>query len=379
MLLHFHDPAKLKTKKVVYEETYYARDSGTLEQLKELSSRRRAVEESINGSSSITAAIAREMAGGTTSRVQQDIQKLEQYLPLLENLVTSVESVGDNDRILQWTTDLKIRWTSALIASSPFNLGGPKFFRLDHLRFEFGMTLSLYGALLRERALEFLSSDLVESATLFRRASGVYQYLAQDVLPPLETMLPPERPLEATPSMASIMSLVCLAEAQAVTVQKAEAIATSGGLLAKLHYGVVQFLEEASSLLKSNVGDWNDISDRFRRFLSGCSILHEARSQRYIAGDLKVSEQMGLAVGVLRYALSNFQGKWPGEDSWRQTYKQELDALSEMLRKCEHENDFIWHDKLPYLDELPHLEGKKIAAPIAYKPFRLDREFVFVV
>uniref|UniRef100_A0A0D6QZH8 BRO1 domain-containing protein n=1 Tax=Araucaria cunninghamii TaxID=56994 RepID=A0A0D6QZH8_ARACU len=313
MLLHFHDPAKLKTKKVMYEETYYARDSGTLEQLKELSSGRRAFEESINGSSFITEAIAREMAGGTTSRIQQDLQKLERYLPLLGNLVMCVESVGDNHQILQWTTDLKIRWTSSLSASSAFSLGGPKFFRIDNLRFEYGMALFLYGALLRERALEFLSSDLVESATLFRKAAGVYQYLAQDVLPPLQPKLTSERPLEATPSVASIMSLVSLAEAQSVTVRKAEAKATSGGLLAKLHYGVVQFLEEANSLLKSSTGDWNDASERFKRFLSGCSILHEARSQRYIADDLKASEQLGLAIGVLRYGMSNFQGKLPGK------------------------------------------------------------------
>jgi hypothetical protein len=85
----------------VYEETFYARGSGTLEPLKELSSRRRAVEESVNRSSFITEAIAREMAGGTTSRIQQDLQKLELHLPLLENLVMSVESVGDKNQILQ--------------------------------------------------------------------------------------------------------------------------------------------------------------------------------------------------------------------------------------------------------------------------------------
>jgi len=68
-----------------------------------------------------------------------------------------------------------------------------------------------------------------------------------------------------------------------------------------------------------------------------------------------------------------------GEDSWRQIFRQEIDALDQMLRKCEHENEFIWHDKLPSLDELPLLEGKKIVAPIAYRPFGLDREFLFIM
>ena len=62
-----------KPCQVVYEETYYARDSGTLEQLKELSTKRQALEESINGSSRITPAIAREMAGGITSPILQVI------------------------------------------------------------------------------------------------------------------------------------------------------------------------------------------------------------------------------------------------------------------------------------------------------------------
>lgn len=56
---------------ILYEETFYARDSGTLEQLKELSTRRQAIQDSINGISRLTPVIAREMAGGITSPVLQ--------------------------------------------------------------------------------------------------------------------------------------------------------------------------------------------------------------------------------------------------------------------------------------------------------------------
>lgn len=57
----------------MYENVLLARDSGTLEQLKELSSKRKAVEESINENSFITEAVAREMSGGLTSRCEQVI------------------------------------------------------------------------------------------------------------------------------------------------------------------------------------------------------------------------------------------------------------------------------------------------------------------
>lgn len=55
----------------------------------------------------------------------------------------------------------------------------------------------------------------MQSATLFREAAGVYLYLTQEVLPSLQPIDAGRKPPEATSSVASIMSLICLAEAQA--------------------------------------------------------------------------------------------------------------------------------------------------------------------
>ena len=56
--------------------------------------------------------------------------------------------------------------------------------------------------------------DLVQSATLFREAAGVFQHLANEVFPSLQSAQSVERPPEAIPSMSTVMSLICLAEAQ---------------------------------------------------------------------------------------------------------------------------------------------------------------------
>lgn len=87
----------------------------------------------------------------------QDLHKVALYLPLLENLFSHTKEIG-HSQMLQWNASLKIRWSSALSSSSIF--WGLKFFQIDHLVFELSMTLFLYGAILRERALEVLSAGM---------------------------------------------------------------------------------------------------------------------------------------------------------------------------------------------------------------------------
>lgn len=60
----------------------------------------------------------------------------------------------------------------------------------------------------------FFYIDLVLSATLFREAAGVYHHLSHDVLSSLQSANSVQRPPEATSSVATVMSLICLAEAQ---------------------------------------------------------------------------------------------------------------------------------------------------------------------
>ncbi|TKY69391.1 BRO1 domain-containing protein BROX [Spatholobus suberectus] len=377
MMLHFVQPSKVKTKKIVFEDAYAACDSATLEHLKELSSKRKAIEDSINESSFITEAIAKEMSGGLESRHEQDIHKIEQYLPLLENLFPYADATNTNNQMAQCTAALKIRWSSALSTSSFFNFTGPKFFQIDNLRFELGMTLFLCGGILRERALEVLSTDLVRSATIFRQAAGIYHHLAQDVLPPLQHELPLEKPPEALAAVSTIMSLICLAEAQAVTIRKAEEKGTSSSLLAKLHHGVTLFLEEAIGIFRTVVTQSKDISSRLLEFMYFCKCLHELKAQQYLAESLKACGQIGAAIGVLCSVLINVKKKIPGEEPWKSIYQKQIQDASEVLRKFVHENDFVWHEKIPSGDELPLPEGNKIVTFIPYSPKRWERQLSF--
>ncbi|XP_070055805.1 uncharacterized protein [Nicotiana tomentosiformis] len=378
MMINFQGLSKQKSPQVLFEDAFPVADPGTLEQLKELSSRRRAIE-SINQNSFVTEAIAREMSGGLTSRCEQNIQKVEQYLPLLGNLMHHVNLVGDNPKMVRWISDLKIRWSSALTSSSFFQLNGPKFYQMDNFHSELAMTLFVLGALFRDRALEVLSTDLVQSASFLRKAAGVYHHIAQDVLPCLQPALAQERPPESVISVCTAVTLVCLAEAQAVSVRKAEQKGNTGGLLAKLHYGVCKFLEEAIHTLHSATKQCNDISSCLMDYIITSKMLHELLSYKYLAESLKIEGQIGFAIGALRHVIQNAEKHIPREESWRLVRKQLIDDLTGRLRKCERENEFVWHEKILMHDELPVPQGVKIVSPIPYQPQKWERTLVFKI
>ncbi|KAL8531644.1 hypothetical protein ACS0TY_008294 [Phlomoides rotata] len=375
MMISYPGLSKLKTKPVVYQNVVLASDSGTLEQLKELSSKRKAIEDTINASSFITEAIAREMSGGLTSRCEQDIQKLESYLPLLDNLIHHINLNEKNRQVVYWVSEFKIRWSSVLSPSSVFYFQGPKFYQVNSMHFELGMNLFLYGALLREQALEVISSDLVQAATLFRKAAGVYNYLAQDVLANLRWTQ--ERPPEATSTVCSTMSLICLADAQAAAARKAEENGNRGGLLAKLHCGVKDFLVEAINTLQPPTKECKDTSPHLLEFVFSCKTLHELMSYKYFVEGLKTEGKIGMAIGILRLGIENARRSMPKEESWRLVSQQVVDELTGLLQKYEHENEFVWHEKVPFDDQFTLPTPTRIVSLIPYQPPRWERTLIF--
>lgn len=366
--------ANQKTKQVVFEEAFTANDPKTLAELQELSSKRKAIEESINESRSITEAIAREMSGGLTSRYEQDIQKLEQYLPLLENLLYHAYK----NQVAHCIPGLKISWCSSLISSFFFQFKGTKYFEIPDLRFELGMVLFIYGGMIRERALEVLQIDLVQSATLLRKAAGVYQYLALEVLPLLQPELAAERPPECMTKVSSAMSLLCLAEVQAVTARKAEGKGTTPSLLAKLHCGVRDFLNEALGILQSVSKECKYFSSRLMDFITSNRVLHELKSFKYLAESLMIEGKIGAAIGILRRVVAHLETNTPKEESWRSVFEEVKEELTKLLKKYERENEIVWYEKIPdHLDICP--EPKKIVDSIPYQSQRSNTILDFVI
>eukprot|EP00897_Mesotaenium_endlicherianum_P004361 jgi/Mesen1/3953/ME000209S02963 len=381
MLLQYHELAKLQTKGVSYEDKYYARDSGTLNQLKELSARRLALEESLNGKSRLTEAIAREIHGGISSPILQKLQQADWYIPLLVNLTDCVVAQQAKPRICAWTRELSLRWTSVLSRQDHMLFKGPKFYRVDDLRFELAMVLTLHAALLREHAMETLATDKKEVVKLLRMAAGTFEHLSQGPLLELQLAGVTDRPPEAVPAMADTWRLVCLAEAQAVTAAEAEAGGRSKRLLASLHRGVGLLITQALARIAEHQSQWRELSDKFLRYLKVMEGLHQARSLRHLAEDVRAASQghMGAAIGVLQLAAGRLRKvERPVDEDWKRTYDQEASKLEKLHQSWDLENLHTWREKVPPEEELPHVDGDIIVTTLPFTTKALDREFIFV-
>lgn len=114
-----------------------------------------------------------------------------------------------------------------------------------------------------------------------------------------------------------------------------------------------------------------------QEFMYFCKCLHELKGQQYLAESLKACGQIGAAIGVLSSVLNKVKKKIPGEDPWKSIYQKQIQDASEVLRKFVHENDFVWHEKIPSIYELPLPEGTKIVTFIPYSPKRWERQLSF--
>lgn len=86
---------------------------------------------------------------------------------------------------------------------------------------------------------------------------------------------------------------------------------------------------------------------------------------------------MGFSIGVLQQAMIDVRRKLPSTESWKPIFRKEMDDVAEFLRKLEHENRFVWNERVPSSDELPIPEGNKIVNIIPYHAKRWEREILF--
>lgn len=111
-------------------------------------------------------------------------------------------------------------------------------------------------------------------------------------------------PAELVPAMNECMEKICLAEAQCLVAFRAHEKRNSISVITSLHIGASDLFEEASLVLKQHTGNFNFLSDKFRRFIALGSSIEQTRAYQQLAVYHRSQEEAGKAVGLCQRALS---------------------------------------------------------------------------
>ncbi|XP_033128974.1 uncharacterized protein LOC103875350 [Brassica rapa] len=275
----------------------------------------------------------------------------------------------------RFTKNLMIRWSSGLnldckssnglSLASIFQPKSTPFFQSKDMLFELHMILFIYALKLREKAMVLASKDMVESTKAYREAAGVFDSVCKIGHTDWSYI---EKFPELTSPVCSSLKLLCLAEGQAVTASKAKEKGTSASLVAKLHYGVTQFVAEANaSLLSKTNTQVKQLSSRFLDYVSTLGALHELKSGKHLAESLESEGELGEAIGVLRRSLARAKLTTQcRSDTWKSIFKKEREQVITMMNKYESLNESMMLQRIPLEADLPTLQGDKIVKLIPY-------------
>ncbi|KAL0657963.1 hypothetical protein Bca4012_078548 [Brassica carinata] len=170
------------------------------------------------------------------------------------------------------------------------------------------------------------SNDMVESTKAYREAAGVFDYVCKIGHTDWSYI---EKFPELTSPVCSSLKLICLAEGHAVTANKAKEKGTSASLVAKLHYGVTQFVAEANaSLLSKTNTQVKQLLSRFLDYVSTLGALHELKSGKHLAESLESEGELGEAIGVLCRSLARAKLTTQcRSDTWKSIFKKEREQV----------------------------------------------------
>ncbi|KAF9113799.1 hypothetical protein BGX27_000769 [Mortierella sp. AM989] len=222
-------------------------------------------------------------------------------------------------------------------------------------------TIGEFTDYLSDEDMAEIDHQLTTAADLYCKAAGVFEYVAQEMIPKwnrylaavtvaqetssgsvgtkapssatVKALSESSRPVDVQTSVISAHIKLALAEAHACAVRKAmikaarasavkvspsgaSSTSSSGGpagtgsktsyvLLAKLIIGVKEEYERAYGLLKS-VKDLNEIASEFRAHVKDAKVYYEAVAQTLLGMDAYEAQHYGKAIGFMTIARASF-------------------------------------------------------------------------
>ncbi|KAJ3504423.1 hypothetical protein NLJ89_g7941 [Agrocybe chaxingu] len=351
------------------------------------------------------------------------VKLIEEYLPHIRAIIDCVahdETGLKSEPTFSWRTTL----TANLFNNSP---------RLDvpGLHADYSFTLLTYAFALSNLAYSIVVSvgpyekdraitdtervakeeNLNVALNFLCRASGVFTYISDTVLPEWDThrASPPNfhRPPDLSREVTSALAKMSLANAQTLSIRRLLSKSTYDSnitpgpplpashsppaLLAKLHIECASLYSSALTLAKtpgstkgSSGGSTKEVSADLRRYLSNQATLHNALSHKWLgvdAGEKGGTARGGEAVAFMQWAKKELEELKDGakrvslgaaekeqEERRKENINEELASVNLFLKYYKKMNDTLHFQPVPPQRDLQsRIPGGRIAMPA--KPY----------
>ncbi|CAH1791874.1 unnamed protein product [Owenia fusiformis] len=283
------------------------------------------------------------------------------YLALLHGFMVSLDDDKSGDSKMRMI--FKFKWTNTLCGNMPQEQQDTVF-ELICMGLNIALWYTKHAAKIagkEEPAME----EAKEVHKCLRKAAGIFQNIQDSQVGRLVEQ--PEKGTDMDSRVLNAYIHQSTAEAQEVTLARAIELKHSSSLVSALAYETSKMFinsdDSLASLEEKDVGKW-------RKYLQLKSSFYHAYAYSYHGETLLAEDKCGEAIRCLQESVKYFDKattlskdysstKGPGTTCKPQEhafYKNLGTHLKRTLEKCERENGFIYHQKVP--PEAPELELK---------------------
>ncbi|XP_013781239.1 BRO1 domain-containing protein BROX-like [Limulus polyphemus] len=298
---------------------------------------------------------------------------LNNYLALLQGLFIAADERGGESKLRY---ALRFRWTNSLLGNTPSSQQDVVF-ELVSVCQNTAIWLMKHAAVNAGKD-EVAMEEAKEIHKCLRKAAGIFHSIQEQYVTQLLEKPEPGSDLDSHVITCYINQ--CTAEAQEVTIARAIELKHSPSLISALSNETYKMYNAAadtiSSLDPSKFGKW-------KKYFQLKSLFYLAYAYCYAGENLLAQEKCGEAIRALQesdkyYTLTGklckdyAHTKGPGTSAKPEQhlfFRKLGPVVKRTLDKCERENGFIFHQRVPY--DPPELELKATYGLVSPEEFKL--------
>jgi len=290
----------------------------------------------------------------------------------LESLQNYFDQIGNLELKIPFNkTKIYFKWLDAFDKGSWFG-GNIPYTMSTNLLYEKACVLFNIAALSTQiGAAQDLSVDegMKKAVKMFQVAAGIFSAVST---PPPSSSSEQKPTPDLSPESAAALASLCLAQAQEVVLQKALSDKKKDNIIAKLaKHADDLYMETGNLMQKDSVKSlwdksWFTLMSGKQAMYSGLVQLHQARVCRVEKAIGKEISRLQVARDLLTKAGQSGQDcqKW-------------IDLCSLALEEAKKDNDFIYFEKVPPVEELAAVDAAVVvkASPLGEKFLAEQRDF----